>query len=220
MATLAVQRAAEALAGEPARPGQPAFRRARRTMRARGRARALRRSIALVASNSTPTHRCRDKLHVSRKVYGSPRSTAFLAHGFRIAVHRVTGEIRILQSVQAYRRRQDHQPHAGAGTSRGRDRPGDRDDLVRADGDRRLRRRRESHLPELPHPGLRRHPPIRESSSPIPTTVMVPSARSRWARLPSFPSAPPWVTRSPTRRAFASTACPSAPTGFLHAWPK
>jgi putative selenate reductase molybdopterin-binding subunit len=44
----------------------------------------------------------RDKLHVSRKVYGSPRSTGFLAHGFRIAVQRVTGEIRILQSVQAY----------------------------------------------------------------------------------------------------------------------
>lgn len=44
----------------------------------------------------------RDKLHVARKVYGSPRSTAFLAHGFRIAVHRITGEIRILQSVQAY----------------------------------------------------------------------------------------------------------------------
>jgi CO/xanthine dehydrogenase Mo-binding subunit/aerobic-type carbon monoxide dehydrogenase small subunit (CoxS/CutS family) len=44
----------------------------------------------------------RDKLQVSRKAYGSPRSTAFLAHGFRIAVHRVTGEIRILQSVQAY----------------------------------------------------------------------------------------------------------------------
>jgi CO/xanthine dehydrogenase Mo-binding subunit/aerobic-type carbon monoxide dehydrogenase small subunit (CoxS/CutS family) len=43
-----------------------------------------------------------DKLHVSRRVYGSPRSTAFLAHGFRIAVHRVTGEIRILQSVQGY----------------------------------------------------------------------------------------------------------------------
>jgi CO/xanthine dehydrogenase Mo-binding subunit/aerobic-type carbon monoxide dehydrogenase small subunit (CoxS/CutS family) len=44
----------------------------------------------------------RDKLHVARKVYGSPRSTAFLAHGFRIAVHRVTGEILILQSVQAF----------------------------------------------------------------------------------------------------------------------
>jgi CO/xanthine dehydrogenase Mo-binding subunit len=43
-----------------------------------------------------------EKLHVSRRVYGTPRSTAFLAHGFRIAVHRVTGEIRILQSVQAF----------------------------------------------------------------------------------------------------------------------
>jgi CO/xanthine dehydrogenase Mo-binding subunit len=43
-----------------------------------------------------------DKLHVSRRVYGSPRSTAFQAHGFRIAVHRVTGEIRILQSVQGF----------------------------------------------------------------------------------------------------------------------
>ncbi len=43
-----------------------------------------------------------DKLHVGRRVYGSPRSTAFLAHGFRIAVHRVTGEIRILQSVQGF----------------------------------------------------------------------------------------------------------------------
>ncbi len=41
------------------------------------------------------------KLHVSRKAYGSPRSTTFQAHGFRVAVHRVTGEIRILQSVQA-----------------------------------------------------------------------------------------------------------------------
>src|SRR5438477_2197758 len=44
----------------------------------------------------------RDKLHVSRKVYGSPRSTAFLAHGFRIAVHRVTGEIRVLQCAQGF----------------------------------------------------------------------------------------------------------------------
>ncbi|MEO6847175.1 MAG: molybdopterin cofactor-binding domain-containing protein [Chthoniobacterales bacterium] len=44
----------------------------------------------------------RDKLHVSRKAYGSPRSTAFLVHGFRIAVHRITGEIRILQSIQAF----------------------------------------------------------------------------------------------------------------------
>ncbi len=32
---------------------------------------------------------------------GTPRSVAFNVHGFRVAVHRVTGTIRILQSVQA-----------------------------------------------------------------------------------------------------------------------
>ena len=38
---------------------------------------------------------------MARKAYGSPRSVTSNAHGFRIAVHRVTGEIRILYSVQA-----------------------------------------------------------------------------------------------------------------------
>ncbi|HEX7825457.1 MAG TPA: molybdopterin-dependent oxidoreductase [Mycobacterium sp.] len=38
---------------------------------------------------------------VARKAYGSPRSVTSNTHGFRIAVHRVTGEIRILYSVQA-----------------------------------------------------------------------------------------------------------------------
>lgn len=37
----------------------------------------------------------------ARKAYGSPRSVTSNAHGFRVAVHRVTGEIRILYSVQA-----------------------------------------------------------------------------------------------------------------------
>jgi CO/xanthine dehydrogenase Mo-binding subunit len=65
-----------------------------------GRARCGERSLALQQLyKDTPLP---DKLHVSRRVYGSPRSTAFQAHGFRIAVHRVTGEIRILQSVQGY----------------------------------------------------------------------------------------------------------------------
>ncbi len=40
-------------------------------------------------------------LHVVRKAYGTPRTVGFNVHGFRIAVHRVTGEIKILQSVQA-----------------------------------------------------------------------------------------------------------------------
>ncbi len=37
----------------------------------------------------------------SRKAYGSPRSVTSNTHGFRIAVHRVTGEIRVLYSVHA-----------------------------------------------------------------------------------------------------------------------
>jgi putative selenate reductase molybdopterin-binding subunit len=41
------------------------------------------------------------RLTESRKAYGSPRSVTSNAHGLRIAVHRVTGEIRILYSVQA-----------------------------------------------------------------------------------------------------------------------
>ncbi|MBJ8348144.1 molybdopterin-dependent oxidoreductase [Antrihabitans sp. YC2-6] len=41
------------------------------------------------------------RFRVARKAYGSPRSVVSNTHGFRIAVHRITGEIRILYSVQA-----------------------------------------------------------------------------------------------------------------------
>jgi aerobic-type carbon monoxide dehydrogenase small subunit (CoxS/CutS family) len=41
------------------------------------------------------------RFSLSRKAYGSLRSVTSNAHGFRIAVHRVTGEIRILYSVHA-----------------------------------------------------------------------------------------------------------------------
>jgi len=43
----------------------------------------------------------RHKLQVMRKAYGSPRTTCFNVHGFRVAVNKITGEIRILQSVHA-----------------------------------------------------------------------------------------------------------------------
>jgi CO/xanthine dehydrogenase Mo-binding subunit/aerobic-type carbon monoxide dehydrogenase small subunit (CoxS/CutS family) len=36
-----------------------------------------------------------------RKAYGSPRTVAFMAYGVRLAVHRVTGEIRILFNIEA-----------------------------------------------------------------------------------------------------------------------
>ncbi|MFQ6331195.1 molybdopterin-dependent oxidoreductase [Nocardia sp. CWNU-33] len=41
------------------------------------------------------------RLTEARKAFGSPRSVVFNSHGFRIAVHRVTGEVRILYSVHA-----------------------------------------------------------------------------------------------------------------------
>jgi len=41
------------------------------------------------------------QLAAARRSYASPRSVAFNVQGFRIAVHRVTGEIKILQSVHA-----------------------------------------------------------------------------------------------------------------------
>jgi putative selenate reductase molybdopterin-binding subunit len=101
VATLGVQRAAEALrenllhlASELS--GVPV----ERCLLDDGHVRCGDQSLTLQQLHeAAPLH---DKLQVSRKVYGSPRSTAFLAHGFRIAVHRVTGEIRILQSVQGF----------------------------------------------------------------------------------------------------------------------
>ncbi|MFI6364000.1 molybdopterin-dependent oxidoreductase [Nocardia sp. NPDC050630] len=46
-------------------------------------------------------HRRGIRLTEARKAFGSPRSVIFNTHGFRIAVHRMTGEIRILYSVHA-----------------------------------------------------------------------------------------------------------------------
>ncbi|MEZ0388551.1 MAG: molybdopterin cofactor-binding domain-containing protein, partial [Verrucomicrobium sp.] len=41
------------------------------------------------------------RLGAVRRAYAAPRSVAFNVHGIRLAVHEITGEIRILQSVQA-----------------------------------------------------------------------------------------------------------------------
>jgi CO/xanthine dehydrogenase Mo-binding subunit/aerobic-type carbon monoxide dehydrogenase small subunit (CoxS/CutS family) len=46
-------------------------------------------------------HRRGIRFTESRKAFGSPRSVTSNSHGFRIAVHRMTGEIRILYSVHA-----------------------------------------------------------------------------------------------------------------------
>ena len=41
------------------------------------------------------------RFEAKRKAYLSPRTVAFNVHGIRLAVHRMTGEIRILHSVHA-----------------------------------------------------------------------------------------------------------------------
>jgi CO/xanthine dehydrogenase Mo-binding subunit len=41
------------------------------------------------------------RFEAKRKAYLSPRTVAFNVHGIRLAVHRITGEIRILHSVHA-----------------------------------------------------------------------------------------------------------------------
>jgi len=53
--------------------------------------------VELYAAGITAGHRFEAK----RKAYLSPRTIAFNAQGVRVAVHRITGEIRILQSVHA-----------------------------------------------------------------------------------------------------------------------
>ncbi|HUC09293.1 MAG TPA: molybdopterin cofactor-binding domain-containing protein [Stellaceae bacterium] len=44
---------------------------------------------------------CGHRFEANRKAYLSPRTAAFAVHGVRVAVNRITGEIRILQSVHA-----------------------------------------------------------------------------------------------------------------------
>ena len=125
----------------PARP-HPALRRRahrsrRRDLRDGRRRRALRRHTR-VADRAARGRAARGiRFTDARKAYGSPRSVTSNTHGFRIAVHRVTGEIRILLQRPGHRRRRDHQPGAGARPDRGRRRPGHR---LRAD--RELPRRR------------------------------------------------------------------------------
>jgi CO/xanthine dehydrogenase Mo-binding subunit len=60
-----------------------------------GDARVLLTELAAVAADRGI------RLTESRKAYGSPRSLAYNTHGFHVAVHRVTGEIRIRYSVHA-----------------------------------------------------------------------------------------------------------------------
>ena len=58
------------------------------------------RRIALADLHAAGT-RDGHRFELKRKAYLSPRTIAFNAHGVRLAVHRVTGEIDVLHSVHA-----------------------------------------------------------------------------------------------------------------------
>ncbi|WOJ90908.1 molybdopterin-dependent oxidoreductase [Methylocapsa polymorpha] len=58
------------------------------------------RPIALAALHAAGV-KVGHRFEAKRKAYLSPRTVAFNAHGFRVAVHRVTAEVRILQSAHA-----------------------------------------------------------------------------------------------------------------------
>ena len=98
---------------------------------------------------------------VSRKAYGSPRSVAFNAHGFRIAVHRVTGEIRILYSVQATDAGVVINPAQVRGQVEGGVAQGIGFALTENFHVDENGRDGQPEPAQLPHPHLRRHPPHR-----------------------------------------------------------
>jgi putative selenate reductase molybdopterin-binding subunit len=93
-------------------------------------------------------------LEVVRKAYGSPRSVAFNCHGFRIAVHRITAGINILQSVQATDAGVVINPSQLRGQLEGAISQGL--GALRDYGLRRTRRGSQSFFPQLPNSSIRR----------------------------------------------------------------
>ena len=146
---------------------------------------------------------------MSRKVYGSPRSTAFMAHGFRIAVHRVTGEIRILQSVQAFDAGTIINPMQARGQVEG--------GIAQGIGTTLFERMVIDASGAVVNPTFRNYRIPAFADIPR-SEIFFADTHDRYGPLgakplgeaPVIPVAPPWATRSPTRRAFASTACPSS----------
>ena len=114
---------------------------------------------------STPARARGIRFTEARKAYGSPRSVTSNTHGFRIAVHRVTGEIRILYSVQATDAGVVINPAQVRGQIDGGVAQGIGFALTEnfhVDDDRRDG---QPEPAQLPHPHLRRRPPHRGAAS-------------------------------------------------------
>ena len=150
----------------------------------------------------------------ARKAYGSPRSVSSNAHGFRVAVHRVTGEIRILYSVQCHRRRRRHQPGSGARPDRRWGGSGYRLRPYRELPRQRARRDDQSQPAQLPHSHLRRHSTNRRAGRRIARFGRADGVQGHRLSPASIRSPPHWPTQSPMRPACAIARCPCLPSGF------
>ena len=173
------------------------------------------------------------RFEAKRKAYLSPRTVAFNVHGVRLAVHRVTGEIRILHSVHARRYRPADQSDAVPRPDRRRDRHGDRLGADREHGARRQRgrwsiracattasppsptcRRARCYFADTlrPHRPARRQVPGRVRDQPGRTRDrQCAGRRDRRALRASAPDAGPHLRRSRRRRDFEPTASGRSP---------
>jgi CO/xanthine dehydrogenase Mo-binding subunit len=153
----------------------------------------------------------RHRLSVMRKAYGSPRTTCFNVHGFRIAVNRITGEIRILQSVHAADAGTILNPMQCRGQIEGA--------VAQGIGSSLFERMVFDDHGKMINPTFRNYRisafadiPRNEISLPTPTMPTARSARNPPARHRSFRLPRLSATLSPTPPASGSTACRSAPT--------
>ena len=118
---------------------------------------------------------------------GTPRSVAFNVQGFRVAVNKGTGEIKILQERAGRRCRPGRQSDAVPRPGRRRRRAIARRDAVRGDGDRR--RRAAWSIPNSATIICRRSPTFRAPKcfSPIPAIRLGPIGRQVDEREPVQP---------------------------------
>ena len=143
----------------------------------------------------------------SRKAYGSPRSVTSNTHGFRIAVHRVTGEIRILYSVQATDAGVVINPAQVRGQIEGGVAQGIGFALTEnfhVDGDGRDGQPQPAQLPD---PHLRRRPAHRGAARRNRRTPSARWARRAWRSAASTRWHRRWPTRCRMRPACATANC-------------
>ena len=158
------------------------------------------------------------RFEAKRKAYLSPRTVAFNVQGVRLAVHRVTAEIRILHSVHAADIGRLINPLQCRGQIEGFDRDGIR---LGPHGEDGLRRRHHGESRSFATTASRPSPTSRAARcfSPIPMTRSGRSGQRLRASARSIPLLLPSQTRWRMRPGCASRICRSRPTASSASWP-